>query len=279
MSRSGSRRLWATFARHFAAPAMGLVAVLAAFASGSGQERAPGAYEVDGRKSGYLFLGDDTRALQDDDFLNPGMFAVEQGRLIWDLVDGTAGLSCASCHRDPETTMKGVAARYPQYDPNLGRLVNLELRINHERTERMKAEPYRYESEELLALTAFVSFQSRGIPMAVDIEGPAKAYFERGREFYMTRRGQLDLACAQCHDELAGSKLRGDIISQGQANGFPFYRLMWNSTASRHRMFVWCNSSIRAEPFALGSEEYLSLELYVAWRGRGLPMEAPAVRR
>jgi sulfur-oxidizing protein SoxA len=262
-----------------AAPLLGVVAMIAAFASGATQERPANQYEVDGRKSGYLYLGEDTRALQDDDFLNPGMFAVEKGRQLWNKIEGAEGKSCASCHQDAEMTMAGVAARYPQYDDDLGRLLNLELRINQMRTEFMKAPPYPYESDDLLALTTFVAYQSRGLPLEVAIDGPARPYFERGREFYYTRRGQLDLACAQCHDEQVGAKLRGDVISQGQINGFPFYRLLWNSVASRHRMFAWCNTSLRAEPHEYGSEEYLSLELYVAWRGRGLPMEAPAVRR
>jgi sulfur-oxidizing protein SoxA len=74
-------------------------------------------------------------------------------------------------------------------------------------------------------------------------------------------------------------KLRGDVISQGQLNGFPIHRLSWRAMLSRHRIFAWCNTSVRSEPYELGSPEYLALELYVAWRGRGLPIEAPAVRR
>jgi len=256
---------------------LSVLAVLAVVAEGATQERNLDSYEVDGRKSGYLFLGPDTRALQDDEFLNPGIFAIEKGRQLWNQADGAADLSCASCHEEDD--MRGVAARYPQYDEDRGGLVNLELRINEQRTTHMQAEPYPYESEELLALAAYVSYQSRGMPLEVDIDGPAQPYFEQGREFYTTRRGQLDLACTHCHDDHVGSHLRGDVISQGQINGFPFYRLMWNSTASRHRMFRWCNTSLRAEPYDYGSAEYLSLELYVAWRGRGLPMEAPAVRR
>src|SRR5690606_10625081 len=147
------------------------------------------------------------------------------------------------------------------------------------RTEYMEAEPYIYESPEMLALTTYVAHQSRGMPLAVDVDGPAKPHFEKGRDFYFERRGQLDLSCNQCHDDLVGMRLRGDLISQGHVNGFPFYRLMWNSMASTHRMFAWCNSSVRSEPFELGSEEYLNLELYVAWRGLGLPIETPAVRR
>ena len=262
-----------------AAASLAVIGAFAVLGSGWTQELPLDIYGVDGRESGYLFLGEDTRALQDDEFLNPGMFAVETGRELWSRVEGEEGKSCASCHGDAAESMRGVAARYPQYDEDLGALINLELRINHERTDRMKAEPYQYESEPMLALTAFVSYQSRGMPMEVDIDGPAREYFERGEEFYFTRRGQLDLACSQCHNDYAGSKLRGDVISQGHINGFPIYRLLWSAMGSRHRMFRWCNTSIRAEPYDYGSEEYLSLELYVAWRGRRLPIESPAVRR
>ena len=228
--------------------------------------------------SGYHYMGEQVRALQDDAFLNPGLFAVERGAELWSAVEGTAGHSCASCHADAVTSMRGVAARYPAYDRAQGRLVNLELRINEMRTGHMGAAALPMESETLLALAAFVTYQSRGMPMRVDISGDARRFWEDGKAFYERRRGQLDLACNQCHDRLAGLRLRGDRISQGHVNGFPFYRLMWRSMGSRHRMFRWCNWAVRAETYELGSPEYLSLELYVAWRGRGLPIEAPAVR-
>ncbi len=228
--------------------------------------------------SGYSYMGDQIQALQDDDFLNPGMFAVEAGAELWSAADGAAGLSCASCHGDAETSMRGVAAKYPVYDPATGKLMNLELRINDMRTRYMRVSPFPYESDSLLSLTAFIAHQSRGVPMHVDISGEALRFWEEGRDFYSSRRGQLDLACSQCHDNLAGFQLRGDRVSQGQSSGFPFYRLMWRSMGSLHRMFHWCNTSLRAEPYPLGSQEYLNLELYLAWRGRGLLMETPAVR-
>jgi len=235
------------------------------------------AREAGERRSGYSYLSAETRRLQDDDFLNPGMFAVERGRELWRRVEGSAGKSCAACH--DEASMRGVATRYPRYDENRRALVNLPLLINAMRTEHMGAPVYGYESEEMLALSAYVAHQSRGLPVQVEIGGAARPFFEAGKDFFFQRRGQLNLACAQCHDDLAGAKLRGDTISQGQINGFPIYRLIWRSMASVHRMFEWCNTSLRAEPHALGSPEYLALELYVAWRGNGLPVEAPAVRR
>lgn len=241
------------------------------------QTQAP--YEIEGRKSGYLFMTPATRSLQDDEFQNPGMFIVERGRELWNRPEGPDRKSCASCHGDAEASMAGVATRYPVFDSTANGLINLEMRINRERGDHMKAAPLKYESEELLALTTYISMQSRGQPMNVAIDGPAKPFFDQGKAFYDTRRGQLDLSCGQCHDDRVGMRLRGDVISQGQLNGFPIHRLSWRSMLSRHRIFAWCNTTVRAEPYEAGSPEYLALELYVAWRGRGLPIEAPAVRR
>lgn len=257
--------------------ALGLTLLLSGLARAQGWpiER----YQVEDRKSGYFYLGQQTRVLQDDDFLNPGMSAVDQGAGLWRKVEGSEGKSCSSCHANAAQTMKGVAARYPAFDAKSGGIINLELVINRERVEKMGAAPYKYESPELLAITAYVATQSRGLPKVVEITGPAAPFFEQGKEFFFARRGQIDLSCAMCHDDRPGALLRGDTISQGQTTEFPMYRLIWHTISSTHRMFEWCNTSMRAEPYALGSPEYLALELYVAWRGRGLPIETPGVRK
>ena len=143
----------------------------------------------------------------------------------------------------------------------------------------MKATPYKYESKELLGMTAFVKLQSRGMPINVKIDGPTAPFFEKGKAFYNQRRGQLDLACANCHVDNAGKMIRAELLTQGQSNGFPLYRLKWQGFGSVHRRFSGCNDEIRAAPYPLGSDEYLALELYVAWRGQGLPVETPAVRK
>jgi L-cysteine S-thiosulfotransferase len=235
------------------------------------------ALEREGRRSGTLYLSPETRLLQDDDFLNPATFAVERGEALWTAMQPGSDRACGSCHEP--SSMRGVAARYPAWDAGLGRVVDLTGRINDERARRLGLPPLGYEAADMLALTAWLGHLSKGMPIEVDIDGPARPWFEEGKAFFFARRGQLNIACAQCHDDLAGHKLRGDTISQGQINGFPIYRLIWRAVASRHRMFEWCNTSLRAEPYPAGSRAYVALELYLAWRGRGLPVEAPAVRR
>ena len=228
-------------------------------------------------RSGAAYLGAATRRLQEDEFLNPGMFAVDRGRELFHRPVGDAGRACATCHEDG--SIGAMAARYPRHEAARGGIVDLAGAIDAMRRDKLGAPPLGRDSEDMLALTAFLARAAEGQRRDVDIEGPARPFFERGREFFATRRGQLNLACAQCHDALAGAKLRGDTISQGQIDGFPIYRLMWRSMASVHRMFAWCNTALGAEPFASGSPEYLALEFYLAWRGRDLPIAAPGVRR
>ena len=239
----------------------------------------PEALRLEERRTGTSFLSPALTAQQADDGANPGMLWVETGAELWKAPAGTEGKSCATCHGDATRSMKGVAARYPMVDPGSGKLMNLELRINDCRGGRQGAAPLPFESNELLSLTAYIAHQSRGLPIAVDTGGAAAPILEAGRAFFTTRQGQLNLACTQCHDENWGRKLRGDTISQGHPTGFPIYRLEWQSMGSLHRRLRACSLGVRAEVLDYGSPEYLALELYLAWRARGLAIETPAIRR
>lgn len=230
-------------------------------------------------RSGIAYAGAEIRALQADDFANPGMLWVDRGEKLWNAAVGRNDKSCADCHRDARSTMKGVAARYPRFDPGSSRLINLEGRINRCRELGQAAEALRHESEELLALTAYVAHQSRGMPLAVATDGAAHPHFERGREIYHRRQGQMNLACVHCHVQNAGRRLLADTISEGHPNAYPAYRLEWQSVGSLQRRLRACYYGVRADMPAFGSEELLDLELYLARRAAGLAVETPGVRR
>jgi sulfur-oxidizing protein SoxA len=258
---------------------IGMAVGATAFATASpAQDMDWGAYQVEDRRSGYTYATAETRAIQDDNFGNPAMIRVDSGEALWNKVEGEAGKSCAECHGGASDSMRGVATSYPKYDGALGKLKNIEQQINACRTEQMKAEAWKYESSELLSMTVYVRHQSRGMPISVAIDGPAAPYFEKGKEFYYQRRGLLDMSCANCHVDNAGGIIRANTLTQGQTTGFPVYRLKWQKVGSTHRRFRGCNSQVRSTPYAYGSEEYVDLELYVAWRGRGLLVETPAIR-
>jgi sulfur-oxidizing protein SoxA len=230
------------------------------------------------RKSGYDFMGPDTRTMQDDDTTNPGMLWVLDGEALWKRKAGAENKSCADCHGDASTSMKGVAARYPAFDAQRGRPIDLEQRVNICRADRQQATPLPFEGKELLALTAYIGRQSRGMPIEVADDERTKPFIEAGRDLFNRRQGQLNLSCAQCHDDNWGQKLAGAPVPQGHASGYPLYRLEWQALGSLQRRLRNCIVGMRAEPYAFGAPEYVDLELYLMWRARGMKVETPAVR-
>ena len=196
---------------------------------------------VGDKASGYVYMTSQTRDMQDDDIANPAFTWIDLAEEKWSKVEGKAGKSCASCHQDVNKAMKGVANKYPQYDPESKKLIALQVKINRERTKRMGAKPWKWESDQMLGMAALVKLQSRGMPVNVKIDGPAKPFFEKGKEFYNQRRGLLDMACANCHVDNAGNMARSNVLSQGMINGFPVYRLKWQKPGSVHRRFIGCN--------------------------------------
>jgi len=230
------------------------------------------------RRSGYQLMSPETRAMQDDDTANPGMLWVLEGGALWSRKTGNAASACVDCHGDARTTMKGVAARYPAFDAARGRPVSLEQRINACRVERQQAPALAHESRELLALTAYVARQSRGMPIDVTIDARTQPFLDNGRALWERRQGQLNLACRQCHDDNWGRKLAGSVIPQAHPTGYPLYRLEWQTLGSLQRRFRNCLVGVRSEPYEYGDPALVDLELYLMWRARGMPMEAPAVR-
>lgn len=227
---------------------------------------------------GWRFRADETRAVEADDFDNPGMIFVDKARDIWNAVDGSEGKSCASCHNSPEESMKGVRATYPKWNESMGKVATIENEINNCRTNRMGAEAWGYTSDTMTSMNALITLQSRGMPVNVAVDGKAKDTWEHGKEMYYARTGQLELSCASCHELHYGDIIRAETLSQGQINGFPSYRLKNGKLNSVHARFKGCVRDTRAETYKPGSEDFVALQLYVASRGNGLSVSGPSVR-
>lgn len=234
--------------------------------------------QADERRSGRDTMSPALRALQADDSQHPGQLALALGRELW--AAGTT--SCASCHGEPER-LRGVAARYPFWDaardaPSPGRLLDLPGRIQRCRVRHQGQRAWAPEAEPLMALSALVAQQSRGLPLAPP-EGPElEAAARRGQRLYNTRIGALNLSCAQCHDERAGQRLGGSVIPQAHADDYPVYRLEWQAVGSLQRRLRGCASGVRAAVWDWDSAELLALEVYLARRSAGLVMQPPGVR-
>jgi sulfur-oxidizing protein SoxA len=230
------------------------------------------------RKSGFEFMSRETQLMQRDDTLNPGMLWVLDGAARWARKDGAAGKSCADCHGEAARSMRGVAARYPAFDAQEARAMDLQGRVNACRVRHQAAAPFAAESQELLGLVTYIANQSRGVAIALDDDERLAPFVERGRQLFNARIGQLHFSCAQCHDGLWGERLGSSPIPQAHPTGYPIYRLEWQTVGSLQRRLRNCMIGVRAEPPAYGTQDYVDLELFLMHRARGLPIETPAVR-
>lgn len=233
---------------------------------------------TDPRRSGFDYMGAPTRAMQRDDQQNPGILWVLDGEALWNRNQGKADRSCASCHGAASQTMRGVATRYPAFDNlsqgpvNLGERINL-CRVNHQQVSKLSSQ-----NPILLSLEAYVAHQSRDLPITPASDNRLTPFRERGEKLFYQRLGQLNLSCAQCHDQLAGQRLGSSPIPQAHPTGYPIYRLEWQGMGSLQRRLRSCMNGTRAEPFPYGAQELVELELYLAARASGMRWEAPAVR-
>ena len=232
----------------------------------------------DARRSGLDFMSPALQALQRDDALNPAMLWVHDGAALWRSPAGATGKSCADCHGDAAQSQRGAAARYPAWDSASGQPINLAGRINQCRQRHQQAPALAADHADLLALTAYVGLQSRGLPMAPPADARLQPVRQQGQALWQQRFGQLNLACSQCHDVLAGQRLGGTMIPQAHATGYPSYRLEWQGLGSLQRRLRGCLVGVRAEPFAADATEWLALEAWLALRSTGMAVEIPAVR-
>jgi sulfur-oxidizing protein SoxA len=228
--------------------------------------------------SGYDFLTPEMQAMQDDDFTNPGMIVVETGEELF-ATPGANGKSCASCHGDggSKLDVKRIAT-YPVFSAKLKKPITLRGQILQCRNDRIGGPKFAYSNKEALQLEAFVRRLAHGETVNVDVSGTMAPHYAAGEKLFRTRWGQVDIACHQCHVYHAGKTFRGQKLTQGQTNGFPAYRFTEGHVVSTHERISECLTSLRAEPFPVGSPEYIDLEVFMNARGNGLKVETPGIR-
>lgn len=227
------------------------------------------AFAQDTRQPGSAFMSPALQALQRDLTQHPGQLAVAEGEALWART-GASGRRCADCH----AAVPPVAAAYPRAEA--GRPLTLAARIDRCRVQHGGERAQGPDGPAVLALQALVAQRSAGRPVAPD---PAlRPWAERGAALWRQRFGQLDLACAQCHDGLPGRRLGGAAIPQAHPTGYPSYRLEWQGMGSLERRLRGCLTGVRAEAFAPGADEWLALEAFLVQRAAGMAWEGVALR-
>ena len=215
--------------------------------------------------------------LEMEDF-PPYEIAIEEGQEAFETAFAN-GKGYADCF---ENGGIGIKQNYPRFDTDSGEVVTLEYAINKCRTDNGE-EPLPWMAGELAAISAYMAYTSRGNKMSVVIPDDPRAIaaYESGKEYYYTRRGQLEFACENCHMQSAGLQLRADRLSGmlGQATHWPVYRSKWGEIGTLHKRFSECNSQVRAKPYDAQSQVYRELEYFLSYMSNDMEMNGPASRR
>jgi sulfur-oxidizing protein SoxA len=137
------------------------------------------------------------------------------------------------------------------------------------------------------ALVAYVTSQSRGIPMNVALDEPhVRDMYALGEKMFFFRGGPHDFACATCHGE-DGKRIRlQDLPNLTKTEGaqkayttWPAYRV----SQGELRTFQWrLNDCFRQQRFpelVFGSDASIALTAYLAARANGAKYDGPAIKR
>ena len=207
----------------------------------------------------------------------PYEFALDKGKELFE-AKFKNGKSYGDCFDNGGI---GVRQNFPSFDRKSGEVVTLELALNQCR-EANGEQPYSYVKDEMAALTAYMAFTSRG--KLFDIKIPddprALAAYDKGKEYFYTRRGQLNFSCASCHVQAPGEKIRSEVLAPalGILAAMPIYRSEWGGMGTISRRFTSCNSQVRAVPLEPQDEEYRNVEYYLSYMSNGLPIAGPGAR-
>lgn len=208
----------------------------------------------------------------------PYEIAIEEGEEIFN-TPFKNGKTFASCFRNGGI---GIKSDYPYFDTKSGKVKTIELEIN-ECLEKNGEKPMKYKKGKIASVSAYMAYTTRGQVTDIKIPHDQRALdaYEKGKVFYYARRGQLNMACAHCHVDNAGNKIRADILSPalGHLSHFPVYRSKWGGLGTTHRRFGGCNKQVRAKPFKAQSDQYRNLEYFLTYMGNGIPWNGPGARK
>lgn len=211
-----------------------------------------------------------------DDF-PPYDFAIDRGKQMF-ATPFKNGKTYGDCFPDNGV---GIRQNYPYFDLQSGEVITLELALNRCR-ETNGEEPYSYVKDEMASLTAYMAFTSRGKPFDIKIPNDPRALaaYQKGEEYFYTRRGQLNFSCASCHVQNPGNHIRTEVLAPalGIVAAMPIYRSEWNGMGTMSRRLVTCNRQVRGVPLKPQDELYRDVEYYLSYMSNGLPVSGPGAR-
>lgn len=208
---------------------------------------------------------------------------VDAGKKMWEtaLKDGKTYADCLG-------DVKGVRAKFPHYDAEKNTIATLEGALEACKKEHDGEGFVDKEGKPLLnkgkiaQLAAYVAMEGRGGKVEVAApEGKALEWYEKGKNFFYAKRGQLNMSCADCHVYNAGKMIRADLLSPaiGHVTHWPTYRSVDGEITTLHNRFMGCNTMVRANKFKPQGDEYKALEYFVTYMSNGQEWNGPGSRK
>lgn len=187
----------------------------------------------------------------------------------------------------------GIRQNYPWFDAKNGTVHTLEgdiMTCLKKNGVDVKAEKIEFGKGKLAVISAYMGYTSRGKKLNVVIPNDerALAIYNRGKHHFYAKRGQLNMACADCHQYNAGKMARANLLSPalGHVTHFPVYRKaneakgdpVLGGFLTIQGRYSGCNKQVRAKPFKLQSDEYIALEYFETYMSNGINVNAPGIR-
>lgn len=200
---------------------------------------------------------------------------VDKGEAIWN-TKFKNGKTFASCFSMP---VEKIKSSFPRWSDKLGKVETLEAKINS--CKKANDEKiWGWGRGKISYVSAYLN--NAGIDTDINVIVPkgneaAFAAYSDGKKTFYSKRGQLNLACADCHVYNPGKRIRGNILSPalGHVTHFPVWRGKWakkngDGFGTIQRRYGGCFKQVRAHPKRMQGSEYTNLEYFHTAMSNGL---------
>ncbi len=233
-------------------------------------------------------------ALGDD---NPAELWEARGEDLWKQKRGPRQASLERCDLGLGAgVVKGAYAVLPKYFADSDKVEDLESRLvtcmvtlQGFTPEEAKKNPFGGPGKKVPmdALVAYITAQSRGMPMKVELKHPKeKEAYALGEAIFFHRSGPHDFGCTTCH-AAEGKRIRLQELpnltrkedAQRAYTTWPAYRVSQGEV----RSFQWrlndCFRQQRMPELEFVSPASIALSTYLAYNANGGKLNAPAIKR
>lgn len=227
----------------------------------------------------YAVDADSRTQWEDIEAFPPYEFDVEEGERLFNIAFAN-GKGYADCF---ENGGIGIRQNFPYWNKEEGTVKTLEQEINQCR-ESNGEKALKWGKGPIAQISAYMAWTSRGKVFDISIpedDKKALAAYLDGKKFFYSKRGQLNLSCANCHLQGSNVRIRADLASPalGHTSHFPVFRSKWGELGTLHRRYKGCHQDSRSNPLDMQSETFRNLEFFQTYMSNGLVVNGPGSRK